>query len=167
MLRLARRSNSGGNPPVQRGPYALCHGHRCRRWIQRPVTATGQLSFIDNTVDSTTGTIKLKATFPNTDHTFWPGQFITVVMTLRTIDHATVVPSEAIQSGQQGQFAFVVKPDQTVETRVVTVGQTIDNQIVVQSGISPGETVVTDGQLRLFPGARIRVVPAAKADAGA
>ena len=130
-------------------------------------TAAGQLSFIDNIVDSTTGTIKLKATFPNADHALWPGQFIAVVMTLRTLDHATVVPSEAIQSGQQGQFAFVVKPDQTVETRVVTVGQTVDNQIVVQSGISPGETVVTDGQLRLFQGARIRVVPPAKADAGA
>jgi multidrug efflux system membrane fusion protein len=131
------------------------------------VTATGQLSFIDNIVDSTTGTIKLKATFPNSDHSLWPGQFINVVMTLRTLDHATVVPSEAIQSGQKGQFAFVVKPDQTVETRLVSVGQTIDNQIVVQSGISPGETVVTDGQLRLFPGARVRVVAAAKGDPGA
>jgi multidrug efflux system membrane fusion protein len=131
------------------------------------VSATGQLTFIDNTVDSTTGTIKLKATFPNSDHALWPGQFISVVMTLRTLDHATVVPSEAIQSGQKGQFAFVVKPDQTVETRQVTVGQTIDNQIVVESGISPGETVVTDGQLRLFPGAHIRIAPAAKADAGA
>lgn len=127
----------------------------------RPVSAIGQLTFIDNTVDSTTGTIKLKASFPNTDHAFWPGQFINVVMTLRTLDHATVVPSEAIQSGQQGQFAFVVKPDQTVETRVVTVGQTIENQIVVESGISPGETVVTDGQLRLFPGAHIRIAPPA------
>jgi multidrug efflux system membrane fusion protein len=126
------------------------------------VTATGQLTFIDNAVDSTTGTIKLKATFPNNDHALWPGQFITVVMTLRVLNHATVVPSEAIQSGQKGQFAFVVKPDQTVETRVVTVGQTVDNQIVVETGISPGETVVTDGQLRLFPGAHIRVVPAAK-----
>jgi multidrug efflux system membrane fusion protein len=134
---------------------------------KRGVSATGQLTFIDNTVDSTTGTIKLKATFPNNDHALWPGQFINVVMTLRTLDHATVVPSEAIQSGQKGQFAFVVKPDQTVETRLVTVGQTIDNQIVVESGISPGETVVTDGQLRLFPGAHIRIAPAAKADAGA
>jgi membrane fusion protein, multidrug efflux system len=133
----------------------------------RAVAASGQLSFIDNIVDSTTGTIKLKATFPNPDHALWPGQFLNVVMTLRTLDHATVVPSEAIQSGQNGQFAFVVKPDQTVETRLVTVGQTIDNDIVVEKGISPGETVVTDGQLRLFPGAHIRVVPAAKADAGA
>ena len=113
-------------------------------------------------MDSTTGTIKLKATFPNSDHALWPGQFVTVVMTLRTLNNATVVPSEAIQSGQKGQFAFVVKPDQTVETRLVTVGQTVDNRIVVETGISPGETVVTDGQLRLFPGAHIRVVPPAK-----
>ncbi len=134
---------------------------------KRGVSATGQLTFIDNGVDSTTGTIKLKATFPNNDHALWPGQFINVVMTLRTLNHATVVPSEAIQSGQKGQFAFIVKPDQTVETRQVIVGQTIDNQIVVESGISPGETVVTDGQLRLFPGAHIRIAPAAKADAGA
>jgi multidrug efflux system membrane fusion protein len=133
----------------------------------RGVTATGQLTFIDNTVDSTTGAIKLKATFPNNDRALWPGQFISVVMTLRTLDHATVVPSEAIQSGQKGQFAFVVKPDQTVETRLVTVGQTVDNQIVVETGISPGETVVTDGQLRLFPGAHIRVVAPARAGTGA
>lgn len=133
----------------------------------RAVTATGRLTFIDNTVDSSTGTIKLKATFPNSDHALWPGQYVNAVMTLRTVDHAIVVPSEAVQAGQKGQFAFVVKPDQTVETRVVTVGETIDNQIVVQSGIAAGETVVTDGQLRLFPGAHIRVVQAAKADAGA
>ena len=132
----------------------------------RGVTATGQLTFIDNTVDSTTGTIKLKATFPNSDHALWPGQFVTVVMTLRTLNNATVVPSEAIQSGQKGQFAFVVKPDQTVETRLVTVGQTVDNRIVVETGISPGETVVTDGQLRLFPGAHIRVVQPATGGGG-
>ena len=87
----------------------------------RPITATGRLTFIDNTVDTTTGTIKLKATFPNTDHTLWPGQFVNAVMTLRMVDHAVVVPSEAIQAGQKGQFAFVVKPDQTVESRIVTV----------------------------------------------
>lgn len=133
----------------------------------RPIVTTGQLTFIDNLVDSTTGTIKLKATFPNADRTLWPGQYVTVVMTLRTIDHATVVPSEAIQSGEKGQFAFVVKPDQSVEMRPVSVGETVNNQIVVQSGISPGETVVTDGQLRLFPGAKIRVVPPARADVGA
>ena len=156
-------------PEIRRynGEHALSvHGTGVVDGSNQPVQATGQLSFIDNTVDSTTGTIKLKATFPNSDHALWPGQFINVVMTLRMLDRATVVPSEAIQSGQKGQFAFVVKPDQTVETRLVTVGQTVDNQIVVQSGISPGETVVTDGQLRLFPGAHIRIVPPARAGAG-
>jgi membrane fusion protein, multidrug efflux system len=133
----------------------------------QPITETGRLSFIDNLVDSSTGTIKLKATFANANHTLWPGQFVQVVMTLRMLDHATVVPSEAIQSGEKGQFAFVVKPDRTVEMRLVSVGQTIDNQIVVQSGISPGETVVTDGQLRLFPGAKIRVVQPVPTGVGA
>jgi membrane fusion protein, multidrug efflux system len=117
----------------------------------------GQLSFIDNTVDNTTGTIKLKATFANTDHVLWPGQFVNVVLTLKTITDAVVVPSETIQSGQKGQFAFIVKPDQTVELRVVTPGETVDKMTVVQKGISAGETVVTDGQLRLFPGAAVRL----------
>jgi multidrug efflux system membrane fusion protein len=120
--------------------------------------AVGQLTFIDNSVDNTTGTIKLKAAFPNADRSLWPGQFVNVVMTLRTLRGATVIPSEAIQSGQQGQFVFVLKPDQTVENRVVKPGQTVDNQIVVESGIAPGETVITDGQMRLIPGARVRVV---------
>jgi multidrug efflux system membrane fusion protein len=118
----------------------------------------GQMSFIDNLVDNTTGTIKLKAVFPNADRTLWPGQFVNVVMTLRTLNDVTVIPSEAIQSGQQGQFVFVLKPDQTVESRPVKPGQTIENQIVVESGIAPGETVITDGQMRLIPGARVRVV---------
>jgi membrane fusion protein, multidrug efflux system len=120
----------------------------------------GQLSFIDNTVDNTTGTIKLKATFNNTDHVLWPGQFVNVVLTLKTITDAVVVPSETIQSGQKGQFAFVVKPDQTAELRVVTPGETVDKMTVVQKGISAGETVVTDGQLRLFPGAAVRLASA-------
>jgi len=118
----------------------------------------GQMSFIDNLVDNTTGTIKLKAVFPNADRSLWPGQFVNVVMTLRTLHDVTVIPSEAIQSGQQGQFVFVLKPDQTVENRPVKPGQTVENMIVVESGIAPGETVITDGQMRLVPGARVRVV---------
>jgi membrane fusion protein, multidrug efflux system len=117
----------------------------------------GSLTFVDNNVDSTTGTIKLKAQFTNQARRLWPGQFVDVVLTL-TQDTVTVVPSEAVQVGQQGQYAFAVKTDQTVERRVVTVGRTIGRDIVVQSGIEPGETVVTDGQMRLVPGARIRVV---------
>jgi len=126
-------------------------------------SAVGHMTFIDNLVDNTTGTIKLKAEFPNADRSLWPGQFVNVVMTLRTLHGATVIPSEAIQSGPQGQFVFVLKPDQTVENRLVKPGQTVENQIVVESGIAPGETVVTDGQMRLVPGARVRVVaPAAQ-----
>jgi membrane fusion protein, multidrug efflux system len=120
--------------------------------------AVGRMTFIDNLVDNTTGTIKLKAEFPNTDRSLWPGQFVNIVMTLRTLHGVTVIPSEAIQSGQQGQFVFVLKPDQTVEPRLVKPGQTVENQIVVESGLAPGETVITDGQMRLIPGARVRVV---------
>lgn len=126
--------------------------------VSPEVSATGQLTFIDNLVDNSTGTIKLKAVFPNTNGSLWPGQFVNVVMTLRTLRGVTVIPSEAIQSGQAGQFVFVLKPDQTVESRVVKPGQTIENQIVVESGITPGETVITDGQMRLIPGTRVRVV---------
>jgi multidrug efflux system membrane fusion protein len=122
-------------------------------------TVVGQLTFIDNLVDNTTGTIKLKALFPNADRSLWPGQFVNVVMTLRTLHNVTVVPSEAVQSGQAGQYVFVLKPDQTVEMRVVKPGETVDNWIVVENGIAPGETVITDGQMRLIPGARVRIVP--------
>jgi membrane fusion protein, multidrug efflux system len=121
-------------------------------------SSVGHMTFIDNLVDNTTGTIKLKGEFPNADRSLWPGQFVNVVMTLRTLHAVTVIPSEALQSGQQGQFVFVLKPDQTVETRLVKPGQTIENQIVVESGISPGETVITDGQMRLVPGAPVKVV---------
>jgi len=129
--------------------------------------ARGQLSFIDNTVDSTTGAIKLKATFPNRERKLWPGQFVNVVLTVGKEMNATVVPSEAIQTGQQGQFAFVVKPDQTVEMRVVTVGRTVNRETIVTKGIAAGETVVTDGQLRLAPGFKVEIVKAVPGDAGA
>jgi len=131
------------------------------------IQRTGQLTFIDNLVDNTTGTIKLKAAFPNADRSLWPGQFVNVVMTLRTLHGVTVIPSEALQSGQQGQFVFVLKPDQTVEARIVKPGQTVENQIVVENGIAPGETVITDGQMRLIPGARVRVVEPAGAQPAA
>jgi membrane fusion protein, multidrug efflux system len=121
-------------------------------------TVIGRLTFIDNSVDNSTGTIKLKAEFPNADRSLWPGQFVNVVMTLRTLKGATVIPSEAIQSGQQGQFVFILKPDQTVELRLVKPGQIVENRIVVDSGITPGESVITDGQMRLVPGAKVRVV---------
>jgi membrane fusion protein, multidrug efflux system len=130
-----------------------------------PVTATpqdtaaqpapGVLSFIDNAVDMTTDTIKLKATFDNPDRRLWPGQFARVSLRLTTLDNATVVPSQAVQTGQDGQYVFVVKDDQTVEQRTVTVGQRVQDDTVVQKGLKTGETVVTEGQLRLEPGSRV------------
>lgn len=120
----------------------------------------GQLSFIDNTVDSATGAIKLKAIFPNTERKLWPGQFVNIVITVGRDAKTTVVPSEAIQTGQQGQYAYVVKPDHTVEMRVVTAGRTTDRETTITKGIAPGETVVTDGQLRLAPGFKVEIVSA-------
>jgi multidrug efflux system membrane fusion protein len=117
----------------------------------------GFLTFVDNAVDSATGTIKLKATFRNTNERLWPGQFVSVVVTLSSQPHAIVVPNEAIQSGQEGPFVYVVKPDLTVESRPIRQGRVVGNETVIESGLTPGERVVTDGQLRLVPGARIQV----------
>jgi membrane fusion protein, multidrug efflux system len=114
--------------------------------------ATGWLSFIDNTVDQATGTIKLKSEFANTDRRLWPGQFVDVVLTLAQQPKAIVVPSQALQNGQQGQFVFVIKSDMTVETRPVTIDRSTDGQAVIAKGLAAGEQVVTDGQLRLVPG---------------
>jgi membrane fusion protein, multidrug efflux system len=129
--------------------------------------ARGVLTVIDNAVDTNTGTIRLKATFDNHERLLWPGEFVNVILTLDTQNNATVVPSEAVQDGQSGQFIFVVKGDQTVESRNVTVTRTIGRRAVIAKGIVPGETVVTDGQLRLFPGAKIQPVPAGKIDSQA
>ena len=117
----------------------------------------GELTFVDNAVDETTGTILLKATFPNEDSTLWPGQFVNVTLTLSELTNAVVVPSQAVQVGQSGQFIYVVKPDQTAEMRPVKIGITFNNQTVVQSGLTAGETVVTDGQLRLGPNMKVTV----------
>jgi multidrug efflux system membrane fusion protein len=121
----------------------------------------GQLSFIDNTVDQATGTIKIKGEFANPDRRLWPGQFVDVVLTLASQPKAIVIPSQAIQNGQQGQFVFVVKPDMTVETRPVIVSRSSDGQSVVDKGLAPGERVVTDGQLRLVPGSKVELKQAA------
>jgi len=121
--------------------------------------ATGALSFIDNAVDMTTDTIKLKATFDNADHRLWPGQFARVSLRLTTLPNAIVVPSQAVQTGQDGQYVFVVKPDSTVEQRAVVTGQSVAQDMVVQKGLTPGEVVVTEGQLRLEPGARVTTDP--------
>lgn len=118
---------------------------------------TGNLTFIDNTVDNTTGTIHMKATFGNERRKLWPGQFVTVVTRLTSEANALVVPAPAINAGQNGQFVYVVGSDNTAQPRPVTIGRTVENETIVTSGLQPGETVVTDGQLRLFAGARVEM----------
>jgi multidrug efflux system membrane fusion protein len=115
----------------------------------------GTVSFIDNTVDPTTGTIKMKGTFGNADHALWPGLFVQVTLILRTDPNAIVVPSVAVQSTQAGQFVFVVSPDRTAEVRNVTVERQQGDESVITHGLRPGEEVVTDGQLRLTSGSRV------------
>ena len=118
----------------------------------------GELTFVDNTVDRATGTIILKATFANPDRALWPGEFVNAVLTLATDQKAVVAPTSAIQNGQQGTYAYVVKADQTVESRPVTVARNAPEGAVIAKGLAPGETVVTDGQRRLSPGAKVEVV---------
>jgi multidrug efflux system membrane fusion protein len=118
------------------------------------IPVSGTLSVIDNAVDRNTGTIRLKAALDNNEGRLWPGQFVNVVLTLDT-KTATVVSSEAVQVGQQGSFIYVVKPDQAVDPRPVTVGQTYSGKVIIEKGVAAGETIVTDGQSRLFPGAKI------------
>ena len=117
----------------------------------------GVLTFIDNAVNQATGTIKLKGTFSNTVKKLWPGQFVTAVLTLTSQPNALVVPSQSIQSGQKGQYVFVIKNDFTVEDRPVNVGMTLNTETVIEKGLQPGEKVVTDGQLRLVPGAKVQI----------
>ncbi len=133
----------------------------------------GAVDFVDNAVDNTTGTIKLKASFTNQGRRLWPGQFVNVVLTLTTQSGAVVAPSQAVQTGQQGQFVYVVKPDQTVEMRPVVVAHATEGDTIIESGVKPGDVVVTDGQLRLVPGAKVKIRqgeagqrPAATAPAG-
>jgi len=121
-----------------------------------PQAAHGSLSFVDNAVDTSSGTIRLRATFPNEDKSLWPGQFVKVSLILANEPNAIVVPSQAIQTGQSGQFIYVVKSDQTVDARPVTTKRIIDSQTVVE-GLRAGETVITDGQLRLVPGAKVQI----------
>jgi multidrug efflux system membrane fusion protein len=115
----------------------------------------GELSFVDNNVDMTTGTIKLKGTFPNSDHKLWPGQYVNVVLRLAMRPHALVVPNQAVQSGQDGSFVYVVGDNRRVAARPVTVGPRVGQDLVIDKGLEEGETVVTEGQLRLAPGAQI------------
>ena len=128
--------------------------------------ASGMLTFVDNAVDMTTDTIKLKATLPNPDRRLWPGQFARVTLRLATLPHALVVPSQAVQTGQDGQYVFVVKDDSTVEQRPVASTQRVNDDAVIDKGLRAGETVVTEGQLRLEAGARVTTDLAAPVGGG-
>ena len=151
-----RKNNSDRKLPVQVSLQEDAHK-----------IANGFLSVIDNTVDNTTGTIRLKATFDNRERVLWPGQLVNVGLTLDTLKNVTIVPAEAVQAGQQGQFVYVVKADKGVEIRMVTVGRTLEKRIVLDKGVAAGETVVTDGQLLLYPGAHVLPVAAEKVEPGA
>lgn len=124
---------------------------------QEDKPARGTLAFIGNAVDNATGTIQLKGAFPNADRRLWPGQFVNVVMTLAIKPKAVVVPTSAVQTGQSGQYVFIVRPDLSVESRPVVAGETTSGETVIEKGIQAGERVVTDGQLRLVPGARVEI----------
>ena len=147
-LSVAARPSQGPTEPSEPGAAPAAGGD---------VTETGSLSFVDNTVDRATGTVRLKATFANAAGALWPGRFVDVVLTLSHDRDALVIPAEAIQTGQQGSYVFVVKADSTVESRVVTVGRRQGSQVVVAKGLSADEQVVTDGQLRLAPGVKVEV----------
>lgn len=118
----------------------------------------GELIFVDNQVDQSTGTIRLKASFPNKDRRLWPGQYVKVAIRLTTEPHRLVIPNQAVQNGQQGQYVFVVKNDKSVDVRPITVERTFQQDAIISNGLSAGETVVTDGQLRLVPGATVDIV---------
>lgn len=120
-------------------------------------TKQGTLTFYENTVDVATGTIRLRGTFLNPDHKLWPGEFVRVRIRLGSNPNAIVVPNQAVQTGQDGQFVYVVKEDRSVEARQITTSARTGEDIVIASGLKPGETVVTEGQLRLAPGMKVQV----------
>ena len=117
----------------------------------------GVLAFVDNAVDRSTGTIKLKAEFSNQERRLWPGQFVNVAVTLTTQGDAVVIPSEAVQVGQDGQHVFVVKQDKRVEVRPVTIGSTNEGVAIIAKGLAVGEQVVREGQFLLGPGSRVEI----------
>src|SRR5262249_31951480 len=123
----------------------------------------GQVSFIENAVDPATNTVSVKASFSNVEERLWPGQFVSVVVTLRVDPNAIVVPAESVQEGQNGAFVFVIRPDMTVEMRSVKVARTVGGETVIASGVSAGGGLVTQGQLRLEPGSRVKIKDASSA----
>jgi multidrug efflux system membrane fusion protein len=139
--------------------HALAAREQVEAFTQTDTThpEIGRLSFVDNSVDVATGTIRLKGTFPNADHRLWPGEFVTVNLSLGREAGAIVVPSQALQTSQQGSYVWVVGKDKTVQMKTVKVVRHAKGETVVSSGVVPGETVVTEGQLRLVPGAKVEI----------
>jgi multidrug efflux system membrane fusion protein len=138
----------------------MAEGHPLPVEVTIPGTqeiVNGTLSFVDNSVDPNTGTIELKGLFANTDERLWPGQFVDSRLTLREIPNAVMVPSQAIQSGQDGSYVFVIGPKMKASMRPVVLGDSIGGDTVIERGLSGGETVVTDGQVRLIPGATVTI----------
>jgi multidrug efflux system membrane fusion protein len=117
----------------------------------------GRLTFIDNAIDPTTGTIDLKGTFANQNRALWPGEYVNVALQVSSRNGAVVIPAQAVQTGQRGQYVYVVKDGNAVEMRPVTVAQQVEQQAIIDRGVSPGETVVTDGQIRLTPKSKVQV----------
>jgi membrane fusion protein, multidrug efflux system len=126
---------------------------------QPDVTKSGALTFLDNAVSAQAGTVLLRATIPNSDHYLWPGQYVKVALTLQTLKGAVVVPSQTIQMGAKGPYLFVVRPDNTVEQRIVTQGVRYRDFVVVAEGLKPDETVVVEGQLTIGNGAKVNPAP--------
>ncbi len=124
----------------------------------------GKLTFVDNVVQNATGTVNLRATIPNGDHHFWPGEFVNVTLVLATAKGAVLIPNQATQISQQGPYVFVVKPDSTAELRPVALGQRQDDDVVVTKGMAAGEEVIVTGQLTVAPGAKVHVQEAAPAN---
>ncbi len=146
LLDIRRRAGSGSLPVTAAIPG------------DSRAPARGSLKFLENSVDTTTGTIRLKAAFDNADSRLWPGQFVEVRMRMENRPAAIVVPQAAIQTGQQGAFVYVVRADRTVEQRPVVTGPRIDSSIAINQGVAEGESVVTEGQLRLAPGVKVKVL---------
>lgn len=120
----------------------------------------GSLELVDNQIDQTTGSIRLKATFPNTDYRLWPGQYVNVQLLLKMLPQVVTLPSSAIQRGPDGMFVYVVKPDSTVAMQPVSVGQMTHGTSVIDKGLTPGTRIVVAGQYRLQPGSRVQGTPA-------
>jgi multidrug efflux system membrane fusion protein len=160
-------------PEAQLGPVRQYFGNHLRVQAypkgQRDTAAEGELTFIDNSVDTQTGTVKLKGTFQNRDRRLWPGEFVDVVLNLSTQRNATLVPTKAIQSGQQGEFVYLVTPQSTAEARLVRTAGTYQTYTIIAEGLNPGEKAIVTGQLRVAPDAKVVVQnqsPAVQGTAG-